>query len=94
MFIIVYVDIDMIHQYVLFNSCVSMFTCRAIYTSVIHACKIGRFPDPQVLSAAMQELSIRKQIAIDMKKNVIKRKNKTTMARVFLVCFSLVVECT
>jgi len=43
---------------------------RAICDSIRETAKFARFPEPQVLPATMQELSIKKAIANDMKKNV------------------------
>jgi len=48
----------------------STFFCRAICDSIRETAKFARFPEPQVLPATMQELSIKKAIANDMKKNV------------------------
>lgn len=42
----------------------------AICDSIRQACKYGRFADPQVLPATMQEISIKKELANDMKKSV------------------------
>jgi hypothetical protein len=43
---------------------------RAMCESIRDASRFGRFPDPQVLPATMQELSIKKVLANDLKKNV------------------------
>ncbi|CAF3547720.1 unnamed protein product [Rotaria sordida] len=42
---------------------------RAICTSIREASKIGRFREPQLLPATMQELSIKKALATDTKKS-------------------------
>jgi len=42
----------------------------AICASIRKAAKISRFPEPQVLPASMQEISIKKELANDMKKSV------------------------
>jgi len=42
----------------------------AICTSIRKAAKISRLPEPQILPATMQELSIKKELANDMKKSV------------------------
>lgn len=42
----------------------------AICASIIKATRIAKLPQPQVLSAMMQELSIKKELANDLKKSV------------------------
>ncbi|UJR36230.1 hypothetical protein I4U23_028962 [Adineta vaga] len=42
---------------------------KAICTSIREAADYGRFPEPQVLPATMQEISIKKELANDLKKN-------------------------
>ncbi|CAF3144888.1 unnamed protein product [Rotaria socialis] len=44
---------------------------RAICDCICEASKIGRYPDPKISPATMQELSIKKMLANDMKKNSI-----------------------
>ncbi|CAM4821079.1 unnamed protein product [Rotaria magnacalcarata] len=44
---------------------------RVICDCICEASKIGRYPDPKISPATMQELSIKKMLANDMKKNSI-----------------------
>ncbi|CAF1060489.1 unnamed protein product [Rotaria magnacalcarata] len=44
---------------------------RVICNCICEASKIGRYPDPKISPATMQELSIKKMLANDMKKNSI-----------------------
>jgi hypothetical protein len=55
---------------ILFRTTNYSFVIRAICASIRQASKIGRFPEPQILPATMQEISIKKELANDMKKNV------------------------
>lgn len=38
--------------------------------SIREAARLNRFPEPQVLPATMQEISIKKELANDLKKSV------------------------
>ncbi len=60
---------------------------RAICDSIRETAKCARFPEPQVLPATMQELSIKKAIANDMKKNVIDRIELNSLLNILMFFF-------
>lgn len=62
---------------------------RAIRSSICEAAKMSRFPDPKLLPATMQELSIKKMLANDMKKSV--KNDSDFPSKSFTVCF--LIEC-